>query len=169
MPQEPAEDPLIGRTIADKFRIEAFLGQGSMAVVYKARHLTLKRPIALKIMRVHAATDPKYAKRFKREANMAFRLDHPNSLRVLDFGQESDGILYMAMEFIEGKNLLTLIQEEWPLSAERISGILSQVLAALAMAHEMGIVHRDLKPENIPILGPEGNREFLLYAVRETG
>jgi eukaryotic-like serine/threonine-protein kinase len=150
--EEPAVDPLIGRTIADKFEIEAFLGGGSMGTVYRARHLALKRSIALKIMRVHGGTDPKYAKRFKREASTAFKLDHPNSMRVLDFGQEPDGILYMAMEYLEGRTLADVIADEWPLSADRISNILAQVLAALAVAHEMGIVHRDLKPENIMIV-----------------
>jgi serine/threonine-protein kinase len=152
MMEEVAVDPLVGRTIADKFLIEAFLGGGSMGTVYRARHLALKRSIALKIMRVHGATDPKYAKRFKREASTAFKLDHPSSMRVLDFGQEPDGILYMAMEYIEGRTLAEAILEEWPLSAERISNILAQVLAALAVAHEMGIVHRDLKPENIMLV-----------------
>jgi len=149
---EPAVDPMIGRTIADKFQIEAFVGGGSMGTVYRARHLALKRSIALKIMRVHGATDPKYAKRFKREASTAFKLDHPNSMRVLDFGQEPDGVLYMAMEYLEGRTLADVIAEEWPLSPERVSLILAQVLAALAVAHEMGIVHRDLKPENIMLV-----------------
>ena len=150
--EDAAVDPLVGRTIADKFLIEAFLGSGSMGTVYRARHLALKRSVALKIMRVHGSTDPKYAKRFKREASTAFKLDHPNSMRVLDFGQEPDGILYMAMEYVDGRTLAEVIAEEWPLSPERISVILAQVLAALAVAHEMGIVHRDLKPENIMLL-----------------
>ncbi len=150
--EDAAVDPLVGRTIADKFLIEAFLGSGSMGTVYRARHLALKRSVALKIMRVHGSTDPKYAKRFKREASTAFKLDHPNSMRVLDFGQEPDGILYMAMEYVDGRTLAEVIADEWPLSPERISAILAQVLAALAVAHEMGIVHRDLKPENIMLL-----------------
>ena len=150
--EDAAVDPLVGRTIADKFLIEAFLGSGSMGTVYRARHLALKRSVALKIMRVHGSTDPKYAKRFKREASTAFKLDHPNSMRVLDFGQEPDGILYMAMEYVDGRTLAEVIAEEWPLSPERVSAILAQVLAALAVAHEMGIVHRDLKPENIMLL-----------------
>src|ERR1700733_5148159 len=127
--EDAAVDPLVGRTIADKFLIEAFLGSGSMGAVYRAPPLALKRSIALKIMRVHGATDPKYAKRFKREASTAFKLDHPSSMRVLDFGQEPDGILYMAMEYIEGRTLAEAILEEWPLSPERISNILAQVLA----------------------------------------
>jgi len=123
-----------------------------MGVVYRAKHLTLKRDVAVKIMRVHAQTDPKYAKRFKREAETAFKLDHPNVLRVLDFGQESDGLLYMAMEFVDGKNLLETLADDFPLSSERVSNIVSQILAGVAAAHDAGIVHRDLKPENVMLV-----------------
>ena len=96
--------------------------------------------------------------RFKREAKAASRMDHPNSLRVIDFGEDGDGLLYIAMEYLQGRDLLTVLREEYPLSRERIVTILSQVLAALAVAHEMGVIHRDLKPENIMLLPVEGRR-----------
>src|SRR5277367_1543799 len=131
MPDESPEDPLLGRVLADKLRVDELIGRGSMGVVYRARHLTLKRDVAVKIMRVHAQTDPKYAKRFKREAETAFKLDHPNVLRVLDFGQEPDGLLYMAMEFVDGKNLLETLAEDFPLTSERVSNIVSQILAGV--------------------------------------
>jgi serine/threonine protein kinase len=152
MPDESPEDPLLGRVLADKLRVDALIGRGSMGVVYRAKHLTLKRDVAVKIMRVHAQTDPKYAKRFKREAETAFKLDHPNVLRVLDFGQEPDGLLYMAMEFVDGKNLLETLAEDFPLKSERVSNIVSQILAGVAAAHDAGVVHRDLKPENVMIV-----------------
>jgi serine/threonine protein kinase len=143
------DDALIGRTIAEKFRIEAFVGRGAMGSVYKARQLALRKTVALKVMRVHGAADRAYGVRFKREASAASRLDHPNSVRVIDFGQEPDGLLYMAMDYVEGRNLYTVLDEDWPLSNERIVSILSQTLAALQVAHAMGVVHRDLKPANI--------------------
>ena len=144
-------DSLVGHIVGDKFRVDALLGHGSMAVVYKARHLALKRPVALKVMRGFAAIDPRFAERFKREANTAFKLDHANSVRVLDFGQDANGMLYMAMEYIEGQHLLATLAEDFPLPASRIARLVSQVLAALAAAHDVGIVHRDLKPENIMV------------------
>jgi serine/threonine protein kinase len=152
MPDESPEDPLLGRVLADKLRVDALIGRGSMGVVYRAKHLTLKRDVAVKIMRVHAQTDPKYAKRFKREAETAFKLDHPNVLRVLDFGQEPDGLLYMAMEFVDGKNLLETLAEDFPLTSERVSNIVSQILAGVAAAHDAGVVHRDMKPENVMLV-----------------
>jgi serine/threonine-protein kinase len=149
---EVAEDALIGRTIADNYSIEALVGRGAMGTVYKARQLSLMRKVALKVMKVHGSTDRKYAARFKREAKTASLLDHPNVARVVDFGQEPDGVLYIAMEYLEGRHLLSVLAEEWPLSTERIVGVLSQTLSGVAAAHEMGVVHRDLKPENIMLI-----------------
>jgi serine/threonine protein kinase len=146
------DDALIGRVIADKFRIDELVGTGAMGTVYRARHLALKKDVAIKVMKVHGKSDRKYAARFKREAKAASLLDHPSSIRLLDFGQEPDGLLYIAMEFLQGKSLAKLIQEEFPIADERIVHILAQTLTALAKAHEMAIVHRDLKPENIMIL-----------------
>jgi serine/threonine-protein kinase len=144
-------DALIGRTIADKFRIEAMVGRGAMGCVYKATQLNLKKTVAIKVLNPARPADGAFAQRFKREAKAASRMDHPNSLRVIDYG-EDDGLLYIAMEYLQGRDLLTVLREEYPLSRERIVSILSQVLAALAVAHEMGVIHRDLKPENIMLL-----------------
>ncbi|MGO8994447.1 MAG: serine/threonine-protein kinase [Polyangiaceae bacterium] len=143
---------LEGRTIADKFVIESVIGQGAMGAVYRARWLALDKIVALKVMNPDIAQDEAFTARFQREAKAASRLDHPNSVRVLDFGQEPDGLLYIAMEFLAGKDLLAVMREEWPLSGERIISILMQTLSALSVAHELGIVHRDLKPENIMVL-----------------
>jgi serine/threonine-protein kinase len=160
VPETPGYDALVGRTIAGKFRIEAMVGRGSMGCVYKATQLNLKKTVAIKVLNPSRPADGAYAARFKREAKAASRMDHPNSLRVLDWGEDDDGILYIAMEFLQGRDLLAVLREEYPLSRERIIGILSQVLAALAVAHEMGVIHRDLKPENIMLLpakDDEGN------------
>jgi serine/threonine-protein kinase len=150
---------LIGRTFADKFRIESFVGKGAMGSVYRATQLNLKKRVAIKVMHPDKK-DGTYASRFKREAKAAARMEHPNLLRVIDFGEEPDGLLYMAMEFLDGKDLLTVLRDEFPFSTERTVNILSQTLAALAAAHDQGVVHRDLKPENVMLLqhrDDEGN------------
>ncbi|HEY1957648.1 MAG TPA: protein kinase [Polyangiaceae bacterium] len=154
------DEALLGRTIAGKFAIETYVGGGAMGAVYKAKQLALDKTIAIKVMHREMAKDEKFVARFKREAKAASKLDHPNSLRVIDFGEEPDGLLYLAMEFLDGKDLFAVIKEGWPLTDERIVSILIQALAALAIAHDQGIVHRDLKPENIMILAghdDEGN------------
>ncbi|HEY8086552.1 MAG TPA: serine/threonine-protein kinase, partial [Polyangiaceae bacterium] len=148
----PRDDALIGHTIAGKFRIEAMVGRGAMGCVYKATQLNLKKTVAIKVLNPSRPADGAYAARFKREAKAASRMDHPNSLRVIDYGEDEGGILYIAMEFLQGKDLLAVLREEYPLTRERVVSILSQVLAALAVAHEMGVIHRDLKPENIMLL-----------------
>ena len=143
-----ASQALEGRTIADKFLIESIIGQGAMGAVYRAKWLALDKVVALKVMNPDIAQDQAFTERFHREAKAASKLDHPNSVRVLDFGEEPDGLLFIAMEYLAGRDLLALMREEWPLSGERIIGILMQTLSALSVAHEHGIVHRDLKPED---------------------
>jgi tRNA A-37 threonylcarbamoyl transferase component Bud32 len=152
MKAEANHAPLEGRTIAEKFLIESVIGQGAMGAVYRAKWLALDKIVAVKVMHPDIARDDAFAARFHREAKAASRLDHPNSVRVIDFGQEPDGLLYIAMEYLAGKDLLTVMREGWPLPGERIIDVLMQTLSALALAHELGIVHRDLKPENIMVL-----------------
>ena len=146
---ESAEAALVGRRIAGKFLIESLIGVGAMGAVYKARQLTLDKTIAVKVLHPDRARDEMYSALFHREAKAASRLDHPNSVRVVDFGQEPDGLLYIAMEYFAGRDFLHVLSDDWPLPAFRIADILAQALAAVAVAHEMGMVHRDLKPENI--------------------
>ncbi|MEO7097400.1 MAG: protein kinase [Polyangiales bacterium] len=148
----PPDYALIGRTIAGKYEISEYIGGGGMGAVYRAHQASIDKDVALKVMHPEMASDPKFAERFQREARAASRLDHVNSMRVMDFGQEPDGILYIVMELLDGRSLLDVVRDEPLLADERIVSILSQVLAALAVAHGMGIVHRDLKPENVMIL-----------------
>jgi serine/threonine-protein kinase len=143
---------LLGRTIAGKFLIESYLGGGAMGAVYKARQVALDKDVAIKVLHGEHAGDAMFAARFQREAKAASKLDHPNSVRVLDFGQEPDGLLYLAMELLPGRDLFHVILEDWPISTQRAADIATQALAALAVAHDMGIVHRDLKPENIMLM-----------------
>ena len=147
----PAPVSLVGRTVDGKYRLDELVGSGSMGTVYRATQLTLSKTVAIKVMQRELAKEDTYASRFKREAKAASRMDHPNSLRVIDCGDD-EGLLYIAMEFIDGRDLLAIVNKEWPLPSERIVDLLSQTLAGLAAAHDMGIVHRDLKPENVMVL-----------------
>jgi len=145
--------PRIGQTIAGKFVIESVIAIGGIGTVYRARQLGLDRLVALKLLREEFARDDDFLERFKREARAASRLEHPNSVRVLDFGEHDDGsMLYLAMEYVEGRTLYDVIRQDAPMPEARIVDILSQVLAAVGVAHDMGVVHRDLKPENIMII-----------------
>ena len=155
-----ADESLLGRAIAGKYVIDSFIGVGAMGGVYRARHGEIDKLVAVKVLHKELVREPQFTARFKREAKAASRLDHPNSMRVLDFGEEPDGLCYIVMELLDGKSLFEVLREEYPLANERIVELLGQTLAALAVAHEMGVVHRDLKPENIMVLrstNDEGN------------
>ncbi|MBK8218598.1 MAG: serine/threonine protein kinase [Myxococcales bacterium] len=141
---------LVGQTVGGKFKVEAHIGSGAMGDVYRATHTGLGRTVALKVMRSDLS-DETFVARFQREARAASALDHPNTVRVLDFGTESSGLAYIAMEFLNGRDLYEVIRAEHPLSPERIVHILGQALSAMKAAHRLGIVHRDIKPENIMV------------------
>ena len=148
-------DALVGRTIAGKYEVETLVGEGAMGCVYRVRQRALGTTLALKVLHRQLAGEPMFAARFLREAQAASRVDHPSSMRVVDFGEEPDGLLYIAMEFVDGKTLAQIIEEDSPLPVARIVDIASQALAALAVAHDIGVIHRDLKPENIMVVRGE--------------
>jgi serine/threonine-protein kinase len=148
---EPQLDRMLGRALDGKYLVEEEIGQGAMGTVYRAWHMSLEKPVAVKVLR-DTSTAPLFVERFRREALAASRLDHDNSVRIYDFGEESDGTLYLVMEYVQGRDLLQLMHEDWPLDGSRIAHIVSQLLAALGVAHEQSVVHRDLKPENILIV-----------------
>ena len=148
----PSPSELVGRTIAGKFVVEALIATGGAGTVYRARQLALDRVVALKVLRQDIARDRYFVERFKREARAASRLDHPNSVRVFDFGHIDESLLYLAMEYVEGQTLHNVIADEWPLGDTRVVDLMSQVLSAVAVAHDMEVIHRDLKPDNIMIL-----------------
>ena len=143
-------DPMIGRQVRD-FRVLERIGRGGMGSVYKAEHLLLREPRALKVMRAelfHAL--PRAVERFEREARIAVKLRHPNLVLLYDFFVE-DGDHFLVMEYVVGKSLSQLMQEHGAFSDEDTCRIGIQCCAGLAYAHEMGIVHRDLSPENVMI------------------
>ncbi|MDP1826040.1 MAG: protein kinase [Archangium sp.] len=137
-----------GTMVDGRFRIEAHLATGGMGEVYRAQHVLLKRPIALKMLRRALSGDAEMWGRFEREAQLVSRLENPHIVRVFDFGRTTDGQLFLAMEFVEGETLEKRV-ERGPLSPAEAVEILAQVLDGLNEAHGLGVVHRDLKPPNI--------------------
>ena len=142
---------LIGSIIDGKYHILRKLGEGGMGTVYLAEHVKMGRKSALKVMNPGMNTDPDAIARFNREASNASLLSHPNICGIYDFGETSDGVIYLAMEFIEGSSLTSLIEKAGALPAPRVASIIHQTGDALQVAHDAGIVHRDLKPDNIMV------------------
>jgi serine/threonine-protein kinase len=156
-----AADPYLGKMVSGKYKVERLLGQGGMGKVYLAHNVALDQKVVLKVLLPEYGQDPDTVKRFQHEGRAASRLRHPNVIQVMDFGAMEDGTLYMAMEFLPGKDLAHLIQNEFPLGDRRIARIASQILAALTEAHAQNIIHRDLKPENVMIEQRRGDPDFV--------
>ena len=142
----------IGTEIAG-YRIESLLGRGGMSVVYLAEHVRLGRKVALKLLAPMLSDDESFRERFQRESRRAAELDHPNVVPIFDAG-EADGQLFIAMRYIEGCDLKTLIRREGPLGVGRTLFILEQAADGLDAAHERNLIHRDVKPANILIAEP---------------
>ena len=145
-------DPLVGHTLDEKYRLEERLGIGGMGTVYRARHLLIDRPVAVKVLNQRFVEDEAARTRFSREARACGRLQHANAVTVTDFGQSHDGYVYLVMELLEGRTLREVLAKEAPLDAARAVSLMLQISAAVAAAHEAGIIHRDLKPANVFIV-----------------
>ena len=143
-------DKLLGVTLANRYQIEVRLGEGAMGAVYRAKHVKVGRPFAVKVLHKKLLEDSKVAQRFEREAELAGRLRHPNVVGVVDVGETPDGLRYMVMDFAEGDDLATLLGEA-PMPPERVVHLTRQMLEGLYHAHEAGLIHRDFKPENVII------------------
>ena len=141
-------DPLIGEVFDDRYEVLARIGKGGMGSVYRARQLTMGREVALKVLNPDLAEDEEAAGRFVREAKVASRLRHPNTIVIHDFGHTAAG-LFIAMELLEGEPLSDRLKRESALSPTEVARIASAVARSLDEAHHAGIVHRDLKPGNI--------------------
>ncbi|MFN2579018.1 MAG: protein kinase [Pyrinomonadaceae bacterium] len=142
-------DPLLGRVFEGKYRLDERLGGGGMGTVYRATHLLIDRPVALKVLSQRFVGDQTAQQRFRREARAAGRMQHPNAVTVTDFGATDDGYLYIVMELLEGRTLRDLLAHEAPLDSARAVSFMLQTCAAVGAAHEAGLIHRDLKPANI--------------------
>jgi serine/threonine-protein kinase len=155
MPPGPS---LIGRTLAGRFRITGFLGEGAMAAVYRGEQDAAPRELAIKVVHAHLARDPVIVRRFKREAKAAALLKHPNTVSVVAYGVEGP-LAYMVMDLLRGRDLHQVLADEGPLAEARAVRVLFEVCRALQAAHGRGIVHRDLKPENV-MLVPDARLPF---------
>jgi len=152
---ETARD-LIGQIVAERYHIQKKLGEGGMGQVYLAEHVKMGRRCAIKIMAQSMMNDADAISRFNREAANASRISHPHVCAVYDFGETREGLIYLAMEYIEGKSLSGLLDEGGAMPLPRATGIITQCADALQAAHDLGIVHRDLKPDNIMVMTARG-------------
>ncbi len=158
-PPPPVADRLIGQTIDGKYRIDARIGEGGMGTVYRATRLMIGDAVAVKVMHQEQSAAAQASERFRREAQAAARLKHPNAVTIHDFGVSTSGMLYLVMELVEGESLRNIISRQGPLAPSAAAEILNQIAAALDEAHRQNIVHRDLKPDNIIVLAsPQGLR-----------
>jgi serine/threonine protein kinase len=151
----------LDRVIAGRFQITDIIGEGGMGTVYLAKHTTLPRRFAIKILKEELAQDPVFVERFRREAIAASRVVHPNVVYITDFGKLPDGYFYMVMEYLEGESLEDALDRQGRLPLSRALHILIQLTDALGHAHTMGVVHRDLKLENIMLCALRGHKDVV--------
>ncbi len=154
--KKPEGGDLIGRVLADRYELVAPLGSGGMAQVFVARHRMLDRMLAVKVLKRDLPATSRAAERFRREARAASRIEHENVVFLTDFGVAEDGLMYMVMEYVAGKQLGSLVKKEAGLPWRRAASVGLQLARALEAAHKLGIIHRDLKPENILLVDPGG-------------
>ncbi len=155
------EDKLIGQTLNGRYRVVSRIGEGGMSAVYRADHLLLGRPVALKVLNAEMAGHREAMLRFEREALVSGKIQHPNVVSASDSGRLADGSLYLVLELVEGRSLRDLSKSEGKLPAPRALAIAAQIADALDAAHGAGVVHRDLKPSNVMLLTREGTSEFV--------
>jgi len=147
-PRSPAQ-AVPGTVLGGRYELEQPIGGGSFGTVFRARHLELKRDVAVKILSTSAGTDPEALERFIREGQSACRVQHPNAVTVFDFAVSTGGVAYLVMELLEGQSLEKELEERGPLSPRRAAQIVVPVCEALAAAHAVGVLHRDIKPSNV--------------------
>lgn len=152
---------MLGRLLADRYRLVQKIGEGGMGAIYKAVHTKMDRICAIKLLTALSVNNEAAVSRFKREAKMASSINNAHAVTIYDFGEAEDGLIYLAMEFIDGKPLSSLIAKEGALSPDRVVKITNQIAEGLAAAHSLGIVHRDLKPDNIMLARRTAEREFV--------
>src|ERR1700690_691971 len=159
--QPPADDPLVGMVLSERYRIVRKLGEGGMGAVYQAEHALIEKRIALKILFPELTRRPDLVARFLQEAKSASRIGHENVIDISDFGQSPEGLVYIAMEFLDGKDLGEIVRAKGAMQWTEARDIVLQICRALRAAHDKGIVHRDMKPENIFLIQREGQPHFV--------
>ena len=160
-PPESEYGRLVGQTLDGRYYLEAKIGEGGMAVVFRARHAVIERPLAIKVLKREAMRDTATTRRFVQEAKAASRIGHPNIVDVTDFGTTPDGMTYSVMEFVAGQTLGAAIRLGAPFAPPRALRITAQIARALTAAHDKGIVHRNLTPENVFLVDRDGRTDFV--------
>jgi len=160
---EPPADAMIGQVMGGKYKVIRLLGEGGMGAVYEGEQTlgTTKRKVAVKTLHPHLSRDEKIKARFEREVGTIAELEHPNTIQVYDFGANAEGILYIVMEFLQGRSLADLLEKNGAMEPERVKKIMEQICGSLAEAHQHGIVHRDLKPDNVMLVERAGKKDFV--------
>jgi eukaryotic-like serine/threonine-protein kinase len=161
---QSSDSHLIGTIIADRYHIISRIGEGGMGQVYLAEHVKMKRRCAIKVMRPALVDDAEALQRFTREAENASKLSHPNVASIFDFGETGDGVVYLAMEFIEGESLHATLERETALHPQVAVDVIGQAADALQAAHDLNILHRDLKPDNL-MLSTRADGTYLVKLV----
>src|SRR5438105_12324664 len=146
---ERTVDPFIGQTLANKYLIEELIKSGGMGSVYQGKHVLMDKRVAIKVLRPSLALDNNVVARFSREAKAASRISHPHAVTVTDFGEDEKGVVFLVMEYLDGRTLKEIIKSEGAMDVPRVVEIIRQVAGALDAAHQQGVVHRDLKSDNI--------------------
>ncbi len=155
------DDARLGELIDNRYRLDAVIGSGGMGAVYRAYHVGLRRPVAVKILHIELAADTEIRGRFEREAMAIGKIDHPNCISIFDVGTLPDGSLYLAVELLEGDTLTMLLEREVQLPVPRALHIVRQLLNGLEHVHSVGLVHRDLKPDNIVLVRNGDDVDFV--------
>lgn len=148
---------LLGRLIDGRYKVESVLGQGGMGVVFRAVQTSVQRPVAMKTLHPQLAMAATFFERFKREAEIASRLHHPNIITIFDFGRTNDGLCYYVMEMLEGVSLRQRVKQDGPMTLRQAAAVIEQATLGVGHAHKQGVIHRDLKPHNVMLSLIDGN------------
>ena len=160
-PSPPTDDPLIGKVLSERYLIVRKIGEGGMGAVYQAQHALIEKKIALKILFQDLTRRPDLIARFLQEAKSASRIGHENVIDISDFGQSPEGLVFIAMEYLDGQDLGKMLKKTGAMDWTRARPILMQIAKGLRAAHSNGIIHRDMKPENIYLIQREGHHDFV--------
>ena len=148
---------LLGQLVDGRYQVESVLGQGGMGVVFRAVQTSVQRPVAMKTLHPQLAMAPTFFERFKREAEIASRLHHPNIITIFDFGRTADGTCYYVMEMLEGVSLRQRVKNDGPMTLRQAAAVIEQATLGVGHAHKQHVIHRDLKPHNVMLSLIDGN------------